>query len=315
VGTRATTAPALVVRDELSAYVGLGLATMGWAIAFVVGKLVLTGMTPLAVGVWRYAMAGAILVPFALRDATRRRLPDVVVPLAIMTATGGVIYPWLFLEALARTSATNTSLLIALNPVFTVLLAPLVVGEALTRRKAAGLVLALAGAVIVITRGDLGLVARLGFAIGDLMAVVAAAMWAVFNLASRRVVGLVSPSVINCVIYSISGVVLFTLGFSDSPVAQLAGASASIWVGIFAMAMVSSVIAGQFFLSGVRVVGVSRAVVFVYLVPVLTAVLASLVLDERFTAAQAIGGVLVLVGVGLASRIEGPRWDREAAVE
>jgi drug/metabolite transporter (DMT)-like permease len=306
VETRADTAPEplVVSRDDLSAYVGLGLATLGWAVAFVIGKLVLTGMTPLAVGVWRYAAAGAVLAPFVLRDPTRRHLRAVVAPLAVMTLTGGVAYPWLFLEALARTSATNTSLLIALNPVFTVLLAPLVVGEPLTRRKATGLVVALAGAVLVITRGDLGLVARLGFAAGDLMAVVAAAMWAVFNLASRRVVGLVSPSVINSVVYSISGLVLFVIGFSEAPVAQLVGAPLSIWLGIFAMAVVSSVIAGQFFLSGVRAVGVSRAVVFVYLVPVLTAVLASLVLDERFTGAQAIGGVSVLAGVALASRTE-----------
>lgn len=304
--TRASTAASSLVvgREDVSAYVGLGVATMGWAIAFIVGKLVLTGMTPLAVGVWRYAAAGAILVPFLLRDPTRRHLREVVLPLAVMTVAGGVIYPWLFLEALARTSATNTSLLIALNPVFTVLLAPLVVGESLTRRKAAGLVVALAGAVLVITRGDLGLVARLGFAAGDLMAVVAAGMWAIFNLASRRVVGLVSPSVINSVVYSISGLALYAIGFSEAPVAQLASASVSIWLGIFAMAMVSSVIAGQFFLSGVRVVGVSRAVVFVYLVPVLTAVLASIVLDERFTAGQAIGGFAVLLGVALASRTD-----------
>ena len=54
-----------------------------------------------------------------------------------MMICGGVLYPWLFLLALSRTSATNTSLLIALNPVLTVLLAPLV-GEPLDRRRMIG---------------------------------------------------------------------------------------------------------------------------------------------------------------------------------
>lgn len=294
---------AVPAREEGAAYAGLAGATIAWAIAFVVGKVVLADMTPLAVGIWRYAVAGSILLPFALRDPTARNLRAAARPLALMTVTGGILYPWLFLAALARTSATNTSLLIALNPAFTVLLAPFV-GEALTRRRLAGLAVALAGAVLVITRGDIGVVAHLGFASGDLMAVCAAAAWAVFNLTSRHVVGVVSPAVTNATIYSLSGLALLAVGLSESPVAQLAAAPATAWVGIVVMAVLSSVIAGQLFLSGVRSVGVSRAVIFIYLVPVLTAVLAAVSLGERFAASQALGGVAVLLGVALASRAE-----------
>jgi drug/metabolite transporter (DMT)-like permease len=292
---------AVPAREESVAYLGLAGATIAWAIAFVVGKVVLADMTPLAVGIWRYAVAGTLLIPFALRDPTARNLRAAVRPLALMTVAGGILYPWLFLAALARTSATNTSLLIALNPAFTVLIAPLV-GEAVSRRRLAGLAIALAGAVLVITRGDLGVIVRLGFASGDLMAVSAAASWAIFNLTSRHVVGVLSPSVTNATIYSLSGLALLVIGLPEAPVAQLAAAPATAWVGIVVMAVLSSVIAGQLFLSGVRSVGVSRAVVFIYLVPVLTAVLAAVSLDERFTAPQALGGVAVLLGVALASR-------------
>jgi drug/metabolite transporter (DMT)-like permease len=290
-------------RADSAAYLGLAGATVAWAIAFVVGKIVLADMTPLAVGVWRYAVAGAILIPFALRDPTVRHFRAAMKPLALMTVTGGVLYPWLFLAALARTSATNTSLLIALNPAFTVLLAPLV-GEALTRRRLIGLGVALAGAVLVITGGDPSVLARLGLASGDLLAVGAAGMWAIFNLTARRVVGLLSPAVTNATIYSLSGLVLLAVGLSESPAAQLAAAPATVWLGIVVMALLSSVAAGQLFLSGVRAVGVSRAVVFIYLVPVLTAVLAAIALGERFVAAQAIGGAAVLLGVALASRAD-----------
>jgi drug/metabolite transporter (DMT)-like permease len=294
---------AVSAREDGTAYLGLAGATVLWAVAFVVGKVVLADMTPLAVGIWRYAVAGAVLLPFALRDPTARHLRAAARPLALMTVTGGVLYPWLFLGALARTSATNTSLLIALNPAFTVLLAPLV-GEALTRRRLAGLAIALTGAVLVITRGDLGIVERLGFASGDLMAVLAAVMWAIFNLTSRRVVGLLSPAVTNATIFSLSGLVLLVVGLPESPLDQLAAAPLGTWAGIVVMAMLSSVLAGQFFLSGVRAVGVSRAVIFIYIVPVLTAVLAAITLDERFTPPQALGGVAVLIGVALASRAD-----------
>lgn len=288
-------------RASAPAYVGLTLATAGWAVAFVVGKLVLSGMTPLAVAVWRYAVASAILAPFFWRDATRRHLGRVAGPLLVMIVAGGVLYPWLFLEALARTTATNTSLLIALNPVFTVLLAPLV-GEPLTRRRGLGLAIAFGGAVVVITRGDLEMLERLDFAAGDLLAIAAGSLWAIFNLASRRVLGVISPSVANFTVYATSALALFAVGFTEAPVAQLAGASASLWGGILVLALVSSVLAGQLFLSGVRAVGVSRAVLFIYLVPVLTAGLAAVSLGERFSTPEMCGALAVLAGVALASR-------------
>src|SRR5204862_178064 len=82
-------------------------------------------------------------------------------------------YPWLFLLALAHTSATNTALLIALNPVFTLLLSPLI-GEPLDRHRLGGVSLALAGAAVVITAGDTHRLPGLSLQRGDVLAVAAA---------------------------------------------------------------------------------------------------------------------------------------------
>jgi drug/metabolite transporter (DMT)-like permease len=68
------------------------------------------------------------------------------------------------------------------------------------------------------------------------------------------------------------------------------------------MAILSSVMAGQCFLNGVRTVGVSRAVVFVYLSPVVTAALSTVLLREPIHAAQAVGALAVLAGVYVTTR-------------
>jgi len=252
--------------------------------------------------VWRYAVAAAMLLPFALRQRPRAAIGPAAGPLALMVLCGGVLYPWLFLAALARTSATNTALLVTLNPALTVLLAPLV-GEPLSSGRLGGVGLALAGAVMVITRGQIRTLAGLSsLNPGDLLAVAGAATWAAFNLASRSVVARLAPSFTNWVVYTIGAVLLYGLDHADGPWAQLAGATPAAVSGIVAMAALSSVMAGQFFLIGVRTVGVSQAVVFVHLVPLLTAALAALLLDERFGAAQAVGGAAVLIGVYRANR-------------
>jgi drug/metabolite transporter (DMT)-like permease len=292
--------PARPTSDAL-AYAGLSIATVGWAAGFIAGKLALGDMSPLAVASWRYAMAAAILFPFALRQRPARGLLHTALPLALMVLCGGVLYPWLFLIALSRTTATNTALLIALNPVLTLLFSPLV-GERLERRRLLGVLVALVGAATVITHGEPTHLAALSFNPGDLVAVGAAAAWATFNLTSRRVVGHLTPAFTNCVIYTLGAIALYVIGRGDNPVAQLAAARPTALVGVAVMAVLSSVIAGQFFLVGVRTVGVSRTVVFVYLVPVLTALLATALLGERFFFSQAVGGATVLAGVYWTTR-------------
>ncbi len=333
------------------AYLGLSVATLGWAAAFVVGKLVLTGMTPLAVGLWRYVLAAAVLLPFAVRAQRSTRavprgetirllasrgerhavgagtggrpsgaapvaapaeraaqrgrptasLRSVASPLAVMVVAGGVLYPWLFFAALARTSATNTSLLIALNPVMTLLLTPWI-GERLERRELCGTLLAFCGAVTVITHGDPTRLLALDLDPGDLMALAAAACWAGFNLASRSVVDGIAPSVANCFVFVGGAAALLAIGWSESPLDQLATATPAVLAGIVCMAVVSSVVSGQLFLLGVRTAGVGRSVLFVYLVPVLTAALSGAILGEHLVAAQAVGGATVLLGLFAATR-------------
>ena len=296
-------APEIAIRPgtATAAYAGLALATVGWSAGFVAGKFALAEMSPLPVAAWRYAVAAVILLPFAIRQWPAAGIGCVAVPLAAMIVCGGVLYPWLFLLALSRTSATNTALLIALNPVLTMLFAPLV-GERLERRRAAGLALALVGAATVITRGDVRHLAALSFHGGDLMALAAACAWAAFNLTSRLVVGELTPAFTNCVIYVICGLALYALGRADHPWAQLAAATPAALGGIFLMAVLSSVLAGQFFLTGIRTVGVGRTVIFVYLVPVVTALMSATLLGERFEPTQGIGGAAVLAGVYWTTR-------------
>jgi drug/metabolite transporter (DMT)-like permease len=292
---------ALRTESELVAYSGLVVSTFCWASAFIAGKLALAEMSPLTVAVWRYALAGLLLLPFAWRQRSAVDFGTTAAPLAIMVLCGGLIYPWVFLLALQRTSATNTSLLIALNPVFTVLLAPLI-GEALTRRRVAGVVVALLGAALVITRGDLEVMRTLAMNSGDLLAVLAAATWATFNLASRRTMTQVTPAVANAVIYLCGCFALGVISLPDAPLGQLLHASSAALWSIVAMAVLSSVVAGQLFLVGVRTLGVSRTVVFVYVVPVLTAGLSALFLGDTFGTPQAIGGTAVLAGVYLSTQ-------------
>jgi len=286
---------------DAAAYAGLTVATLGWASAFIAGKVVLAEMTPLAASAWRYAFAVVLLLPFAFRGLAGVRWRPLLAPIAVLLVCGGIIYPWCFLSSLKHTSATNSALLIALNPVFSVLAAPLV-GERLTRNRLTGVIVALCGAVVVITHAELTRLLALSLNIGDVFALGAAVTWAAFNIFGRRVVLHVPPAAINCFIYAVGGIALAAIDVHEHPLDQLLSASRAAVGGIVVMSVLASVLAGQLFLIGLRAIGVSRAVVFIYLVPVLTAMLSALLLDEPLLLSQIAGGSAVLLGVYLSSR-------------
>jgi len=286
---------------------------MAWASAFIFGKVVLAELSPLSAGAWRHLVAALVLLPFAWRGRGTANLRAALLPLALMVVCGGVLYPVTFFAALQRTSATNTSLLVALNPALTFLLSPLV-GEHYTRRGLFGITLALMGATLVITHGDLAVLTSLSPSrVGDLLAVGAAAIWATFNLGSRRVVAHLPHALTNTVIYGLGSVALFILAVPEHPLQQAVHATPAALGSLAAMVLFSSVLAGQLFLYGVHSIGVGRTVVFVYMVPVLTAAASTVFLGEPLLPPQIIGGAAVLAGVYVATRA--PRAGGVAAVE
>src|SRR5690606_34006080 len=111
---------------------------------------------------------------------------------------------------------------------------------------------------------------------GDLLALAAAGLWATFNVASRRAVTHLPHAMTNALVYGGGSLITLLLAAPEAPFAQLAAASAGVRAALAFMILGASVLAGQLFLYGVHTVGVGRTVVFVYFVPVLTAVFSRL---------------------------------------
>ncbi len=308
----AVTPPRLRAAPRAYALLGLAVASLAWAAAFIFTKIALGGMSSSAVGVWRYVVATLALAPFALRAATpqgpapgieigrsaRRRAWIAVVAMSVV---GGALYQWLFLGALARISATVTSLLISLNPVMTILLATLL-GERVDRRRAGGAALAFLGAVMVISKGDLAVLTNLHFGLGNLLALLAATCWAIFNICSRWAIGALAPSRVNVVVYGLGALLLAAAAPATPLLAELLRATPAVLLSVTVLGLICSALAGQLFLFGVRALGVGQAATFIYLVPPLTALLAALVLGERLVGAELLGAGAVLAGVVVATR-------------
>ena len=175
----------------MRAEVVLVLVNIVYATSYVATRLTLADVPPSTLALIRLVVGSLILVPLAL--ALRRPGASTLSPAdrwrvfwmgALGFAGAFALSHW----GLARSTATNGALLITVEPVTLLVLAPLLLGERLTRREGAGAALALLGATLVVDNGIPGLSeALVPHWRGDLLLVLAGVAYASYSLIGREI--------------------------------------------------------------------------------------------------------------------------------
>jgi drug/metabolite transporter (DMT)-like permease len=224
--------------------------------------------------------------------------------LAGLAAMGGLGYvgqSLSFFTALTKASASLVALLLYAYPAIVTVLSVLVLGERLTRPRVAALGVALAGAVLTIGPELSG--EPLGVVLGASAAVIYSAYILVGSRLTPRSGALPASAVIMAAAAAVYAVVVAV----QRPAFP---ATAGSWAAVVAIALVSTVVAITTFFAGMARLGPTDASTLSTLEPVVTVVLAALVLDERLSAAQLVGGLLILAAVVVLARAP---LDRAAA--
>lgn len=298
-------------------YLLLAGAALFWAGNITTGRALRDAWPPLPLNLARWLVALAVLLPFTwpslrVHAATLRRH---VAWLAALALTGVVLYQTFLYQALASTTVVTASLIAANTPVAIALGAWLVFGDRPTRRQALGIVVSLAGALVVVARGDLHVLLGLRLTPGDLWMLAAVPCWAAYSLLLKRSPpGL--PQVTLVVATSAIGVLMLVplaawrLWAGDVVVLTPGSLAGALYIGVFAGAL-----AFVFWNRGVAAVGATRAGVFLHLMPLFAALLGVTFLGERLAPHHLVGGALVMTGLVLASTRARPRGETPAQAE
>jgi drug/metabolite transporter (DMT)-like permease len=214
-----------------------------------------------------------------------------VLPFALLSS---LLYQWLFVSGMSRTSAGHTALIIASGPLWTALIARLAGVDRIPRRAWAGLVGAVAGTALVTSVPDAGGVATLG---GNLLVLLAMLAWAIATVQSRPLMERVPPTRLAylAALVALPGHWLLALPHL-APVVER-GLEPWLWGAVAYSGLLSTGVAYVLWNESVRTLGPSRTAAFINLVPVVALVVACLALGERPSAAQLGGGALVIAGV------------------
>ena len=242
----------------------------------------------------RCFIACAALAPFALLRL-RNEATKSAIHLTIWSGILLAIHFATWIASLELTSVASSVVLVCSSPLFVSLAAPKVTGDKLHPSALIGLVLALAG-TMVIGAGDFRLAGSA--LLGDLLALVgaiAAAGYILIGRLARRTLSL--PSYAFCT-YGIAGIIVFAVALLTN--VQLRGFPAETYGWILAIGLVPQLIGHSSYNWALGQLSAPIVSTALLLEPIGASLLAWLVLGEMPTLFTSLGGVLILLGVAYA---------------
>ena len=285
------------------AYALLTAAALFWSGNFLLGRAVHLDVPPIGLNFWRWTAALVILLPFAW-NPVRRNLAYVRTNLGLLLLLGGLGiagFNSAAYLALGGTTAVNGVLIVSATPVLIVLMSWLLDRRAATPRQAVGVALSLAGALVIITHGDLTAVTGLGLNRGDLWMVLAITLWSTYSVLLRRVPPGLPPLSLLTVLVILGLAILLPVYLAEAawgrpmPVTWISAGSIA-YVALFA-----SIGAYVSWNRAVAIVGANVSGLFLHLMPVFTTMGAVLLLDESLRLFHLPGISLIGLGLWLAT--------------
>ena len=274
-----------------------------WGASFAATKQVLAELSVETL-VFARAVLGTALVAGILTmrcGFVRVRRRDFAALIAL-SLVGNVLPQWLQGQALLRSTAASTAWLVALSPVVTAILACWLLGERLAGR-AAGIGVAFLGTLLVVSGGRspsaaLGLPSTRG----DVLTLVSTVSWALYTIYGRRFVAGYPAAVAMVHLLAVS-VVVFLPGFvARAGWQELAALSKAGWLDVLFLGLCCSGLGFTLWYAALETMDASQVAAFIYVEPLVTQVLARVMLGEPFDAATLLGGAAILIGVYLVSR-------------
>jgi drug/metabolite transporter (DMT)-like permease len=284
----------------------MGMALL-WGASWPLGRMVALAMPPLSAAAWRFAIAVAVMVAWVVISG--RGWPRLSARQWAGLALGGVIgvfaYAVFFMHALQHVDASRGALVVTTNPLFTTLLAAWLFRERLTWRVGIGLVCAVAGAVIVLTQGQLSRLWTGGIGVGEWLLVACVASWVIYTLIGRALLQGVDALTATTVASSFGMLLLFAAALAlDGPQAVWQGLvdmPATTQLALVVLAVACTVLAYVWYYDGIAALGAGAAARYIGLVPVFGVVASIVMLGERPDASLWVGGALALAGLAVSN--------------
>ena len=278
-----------------------------WSASFAGMKVAVEQAHPLVV-LW---LRRGISIPFLFAGSYLQRsfrLPtrQELLPLLIMSFQGIFLVLGLQNFAMKTASAATANWIIICSPAFVALLGRLFLKEKMSLTSLAGLILSAIGVMVVLRLGTVSGPNETGSfgTVGDLLILFSSLNWSIFLVFSRKVLreDLRYSFVLFWEMFFSFIYATLSLPLIGSDISVICSFTHRTWTAVAFLGAGASAAAYFCWFHGLSVLPVSRIVAFQFLQPFAGAMIAFLLLGERFTLWLFAGGITIIYGVYLVNK-------------
>ena len=219
--------------------------------------------------------------------------------IALLGTIGHFVYQLCFMGGLARTSASNSSLLLGCSPVAVALASALAGHEKVVRAHWVGAGLSVVGIYLVVGTG-----AHFGgvSVTGDFLTIGAVVFWAIYTVGSRSMLDRLSPLVVTGLTMAVGTALYVPVALPELARIETGRIHAWVWVAVVLSSVLALNVAYLIWYTSVQRIGNIRTSVYSNVTPLVAMTVAALFLGEQITWSNVGGAAAILLGVVITRR-------------
>ncbi|MEK6753155.1 MAG: DMT family transporter [Chloroflexota bacterium] len=289
-------------KPKLLPYLEALFAVVVWGASFIATKIAVGQISPIAV-VWiRFAMGIPILfAAVAVRKQFAFPKGSEWLYFTLLGFLGISFHQWLQSNGLQTAQATTTAWIVATSPAFIAILAWLVLKEKLNLLQSSGIVLAMLGVLVVVSKGNFANIGRFGTA-GDFLILISAVNWAVFSIISRHGLKTHPSTRLTFWVMTIGWLIISIAFFAQGKMAEIAQLDSRGWWAMIFLGIFTTGFAYIAWFDALAQLPAAQTGAFLFIEPPASMIVAAIVLKEQITLPAILGGAVILFGIWLVNR-------------
>lgn len=282
-------------------HIYLLIAITIWASTFINIKVVLLHIPANTLAFLRFFIASGAFIPWFFWQG-RPRLQSKDYGRVFLCGLAGItLYNFLQNQGLRSAGAIDAAILASMAPIFIAVLALIFLREKISLRQVLGIFTALTGSALVVTNGSFVLgnmpVERLA---GDGLILLTGVCWAVYSITLKGLLERYEPTLLLAYSTWIGTLLLLPLALME-PVPDFSNIPLSSWLHVLYLGLAASALSYLLWNKALSQIKAASAGAYLYLIPLVTAIMAAIYLQEKPGLFTLFGGLAVLLGTYLAS--------------
>ena len=292
-------------QSNFIAYIFLFLTVTFWAGNFVVGKFAsIYEVPPFSLNFYRWFFAWLILAPFTLPEIIKKK--DYIINnyklFIVLGVTSITIFNSIVYYSLNFTQVISGVLMISTIPVMIMFFSSIMKIEKTNLFQIIGVIFSFVGVIIIITKANFEILKNLNFNKGDITMVVAMFSWALYSTLLKKQKYEISQLSLLQVVMSFGLAFLIPIYFIEYQLGFRITLDKPFILILSYVVLLPGLASFILWIKGISMIGANRSGVFLHLMPIISAIMAMIIFNEKFMFYHMLGACFIITGILLSNK-------------